>query len=173
MRTWNFDPTQYEARDFALIPEGDHRVTITDVTEKQYSTGNEGLQITFEVSGYTSNLWYHLILDPNDIQKTNQRIGMFFDSFGITNYNLSCYEDWVGKSGAVRVKHSAYNGKINATVPFCLSRSQQAKFPDFNSSNTNHQCKVSNNGVSSNKQQNRFDGFNNQPFTVEEFSRIF
>ena len=128
MRTWNFDPTQYEARDFALIPEGDYRVTITDVTEKQYSTGNEGLQITFEVAGYTSNLWYHLILDPNDIQKTNQRIGMFFDSFGITNYNLSCYEDWVGKSGAVRVKHSAYNGKINATVPFCLSRSQQEKF---------------------------------------------
>ena len=112
----------------ALIPEGDHRVRITDVSEKLYSSGNEGFQITFEVAGYTSNLWYHLILDPSDIQKTNQRIGMFFDSFGIKNYDLSCCEDWIGKSGAVRVKHSAYNGKINATVPFCLSRSQQEKF---------------------------------------------
>lgn len=128
MRNWNYDPSQYEARNFALIPEGDHRVRITDVSEKLYSSGNEGFQITFEVAGYTSNLWYHLILDPSDIQKTNQRIGMFFDSFGIKNYDLSCCEDWIGKSGAVRVKHSAYNGKINATVPFCLSRSQQEKF---------------------------------------------
>ena len=53
---------------------------------------------------------------------------MFFDSFGIDNYDFSDYEHWVGKTGVVRVKHSSYNGKINATVPFCLSRGQQEKF---------------------------------------------
>ena len=131
MANWTFNSNEYTAREFALIPEGDHRVRITDVSEKIYATGNEGFQITLEVNGHGSKLWYHLILDPIEHQKTNQRLGMFFDSFGITDYDLSHYDNWVGRDGAVRVRHGAYKGSVAAQVAFCLNRSQQNRLPGW------------------------------------------
>lgn len=125
---WNFNPSEYTERDFALIPEGDHRVRINSVVEKVFSTGNEGFEIMLDVSGFNSKLWYYLVLDPKESAKTNQRLGMFFDSFDIHDYNLSRYNDWVGKDGAVRVKHNVYNSRKTANVVFCLSRKQQDKF---------------------------------------------
>lgn len=125
---WNFNPSEYTSRDFALIPEGDHKVRINSVVEKVFSTGNEGFEIMLDVSGFNSKLWYYLVLDPKESAKTNQRLGMFFDSFDIHDYNLSRYNDWIGRDGAVRVKHSLYNGNKSANVVFCLSRKQQDKF---------------------------------------------
>ena len=133
MANWTFNASDYTARNFELIPEGDHRVRILDVTEKVYSTGNEGFQITLEVAGHNSRIWYNLILDRMEPQKTNQRIGMFFDSFGITNFDLNRYETWIGLAGAVRVKHNSYGGKLTANVLFCLSRSQQDRLPKWES----------------------------------------
>ena len=127
MANWNYNRNEYSARNFAPIPEGDYRVTISNVTEKLFNSGNEGFEITFEVLNHKSKLWYYLVLDPNDSKKTNQRIGMFFDSFAIHDEDLSHYEDWIGRDGAVRVKHNIYNGKKTANVLFCLSRSQQDK----------------------------------------------
>lgn len=168
MATWNYNSNEYTVRNFAPIPEGDYRVTISNVTEKLFSSGNEGFEITFEVPNHNSKLWYYLVLDPRDSKKTNQRIGMFFDSFAIHNEDLSHYNDWLGKDGAVRVKHNLYNGEIKASVAFCLSRSQQQKFPDF-SSNTNQQNMTPNHGVSSYGQQNQFNGFSNRFVTNTGF----
>ena len=56
---------------------------------------------------------------------------MFFDSFGITNFDLNRYETWIGLAGAVRVKHNSYGGKLTANVLFCLSRSQQDRLPKW------------------------------------------
>lgn len=131
MANWTFNSNDYTAREFALIPEGDHRVRITKVLEKVFSTGNEGFEITLEVNGHNSKLWYYLILDPMDRQKTNQRLGMFFDSFAITDYNLSKYDNWVGNDGAVRVRHGAYKGAMTAQVAFCLGRKQQDRLPGW------------------------------------------
>ena len=128
MLNWNYNSNEYIARDFALIPEGDHKVCISSVVEKVFSTGKEGFEITLDVSGFDSKLWYYLVLDSNETAKTNQRLGMFFDSFDIHDYNLSCYNDWIGRDGAVRVKHGLYNGNKSANVVFCLSRKQQEKF---------------------------------------------
>lgn len=129
MANWNFDPTQYEENAFAPIPAGDHRVRIFEVVEKKFSSGNEGFEITLEVSGHSGKLWYYLVLNPADPKKTNQRLGSFFDSFGITDYNLDHYKKWEGKLGAVRVKHEEYNGANTAKVAFCLSRKNQDKLP--------------------------------------------
>ena len=131
MANWTFDSNDYTAREFALIPEGDHRVRITKVVEKIFNSGKEGFEITLDVNGHNSKLWYYLVLDPMDRQKTNQRLGMFFDSFVITDYNLSNYDNWVGRDGAVRVKHGSYMGTITAQVAFCLSRCQQDKMPQW------------------------------------------
>lgn len=127
MANWNFNPSEYTARNFELTPEGDYKVIINNIEEKVFSTGNEGFEITLDVAGFNSKLWYYLVLDPNNTTKTNQRIGMFFDSFAIQDYNLSNYNNWIGKDGAVRVRHNTYNGSITANVAFCLSRSQQGK----------------------------------------------
>jgi hypothetical protein len=86
-------------------------------------------EITLDVSGYGSKLWYYLVLDPSDPKKTNQRIGTFFDSFGITDYNMMNYPRWKGKIGAVRVVHEEYNGENQAKVRFCLNRKNQEKLP--------------------------------------------
>ena len=127
MANWTYNANDYTARNFELIPEGNHRVRIKNVIEKVFSTGNEGFEITLDVPGYNSKLWYYLILDPTEPAKTNQRLGMFFDSFNICDFDLSHHENWIGKDGAVRVKHNIYNGKKTANVLFCLSRSQQDK----------------------------------------------
>ena len=118
MANWTFNSNDYTAREFALIPEGDHRVRITKVVETVFNSGKEGFEITFDVNGHNSKLWYYLVLDPMDRQKTNQRLGMFFDSFAIGDYNLSNYDSWVGRDGAVRVKHGGYMGTI--TLPRSL-----------------------------------------------------
>jgi hypothetical protein len=131
MANWTFNSNDYTARDFALIPEGDYRVRITKVVEKVFNSGNEGFEITLDVNGQSSRLWYYLILDPMDRQRTNQRLGMFFNSFDISDYNLSNYDAWVGKDGAVRVKHGSYMGTITAQVAFCLGRKQQDRLPKW------------------------------------------
>lgn len=129
MANWTFNPNEYSANEFSIIPTGDHRVRINDVVEKTFSSGNEGFEITLDVSGHNGKLWYYLVLDRNDTKKTNQRVGTFFESFGITDYDLSHFRGWVGKIGGVRVKHEEYNGSNSAKVAFCLSRKNQDKLP--------------------------------------------
>ena len=126
----------YNEKDFkinentnALIPEGDHRVVVRKVTVKSYSTGTEGFEIMLDVSGYPRKLWHRIIIDSSNPEKTNHHLGKFFESFGITDYDLNRYEGWVGKDGAVRVKHDSYNGSMSAKVLFCITRAYQAKLP--------------------------------------------
>lgn len=173
MAAWTYNSNDYSARNFAPIPEGDYRVMITDVTEELFSSGNEGFKITLDVPNHKSKLWYYLVLDPSDSKKTNQRIGMFFDSFAIQDEDLSHYENWLGKDGAVRVRHSQYNGEIKAGVAFCLSRSQQKKFLGFNSGHTNQQDRTTQHSSSPGEQQNRFNGFSNHPAARMGFPEDF
>ena len=126
---WIFNPNEYEAKEFSIIPAGDHRVRITGVEQKMFKSGNSGFEITLEVSGHGGSLWFYLVLDPADTKKTNQRIGTFFESFGIVDYDLSHYRNWIGKVGGVRVKHEEYNGSQSAKVAFCLNRKNQDKLP--------------------------------------------
>ena len=129
MATWNFDPSMYEEQDFQIIPVGDHRVRIFDVAERTFNSGNEGYEITLAVNGYNSKLWYYLVLDRNDPKKTNQRIGDFFNSFGIADRSMGTGKQWVGKAGAVRVKHEEYNGNMSAKVAYVINRKNQDKLP--------------------------------------------
>ncbi len=137
MLNWKYNSNDYTARNFELIPEGDHLVRINTVEERLFNSGNEGFEITLDVSGSNSKLWYYLIIDPSNPSKTNQRLGMFFDSFNISDFDLSHFRNWIGKDGAVRVKHNLYNGSVKANVLFCLSRSQQSKFTKPFTSPTN------------------------------------
>ena len=134
--TWIFNANEYEEKGFSIIPEGDFRARIVDVVQKTFRSGNPGMEITLEVSGHSGRLWHYIVLDHSDTKKTNQRIGSFFDSFGITDPNLSNYRSWIGKVGAVRVKHEDYNGNTSAKVAFCLSKKNQDKLPPAQFGNT-------------------------------------
>ena len=134
MANWTFDPSQYQEQNFALIPVGDHRVRIEDVVERQFKSGNVGFEITLAVNGYNSKLWFYLVLDPSNPKQTNQRLGEFFLSFGITNLTVGNGRQWIGATGAVRVKHEEYNGSMNAKVAYCLNPKNQEKLPAWQGS---------------------------------------
>lgn len=131
MINWTYNSNDFKINENtkALIPEGDHRVVVNRVTVKTYSSGNEGFEIMLDVSGYPGKLWHRIIMDPSNPEKTNHHLGKFFESFGITNYDLNCYDEWVGKDGAVRVKHEAFGDSVSAKVIFCITRAYQAKLP--------------------------------------------
>jgi hypothetical protein len=135
MANWNFDATQYKEQDFSIIPTGDHRVRIEDVIEKKFNSGNEGYEITLSVNGHNSKLWFYLVLDASNIERTNQRIGEFFNSFGITNTAMGTGKQWIGAVGAVRVKHEEYNGNMNAKVAYCIGKSRQDKLEPWKNAN--------------------------------------
>ena len=131
MANWNFNPADYEERDFAPIPEGNHRVRIMDVVEKVFKSGNQGYEITLEVSGHKGKLWHDLVLNPQNVKQTNQNIGAFFNSFGITSTALGNGQQWIGKVGAAKVKHEEYNGSTSAKVQYLISRNKQDELPPW------------------------------------------
>lgn len=127
MANWTFDPSQYEERHFEVIPQGDYRARVADVVEKTFKSGNSGYEITMEINGYNSKLRMYLVLDPSNVAQTNQRIGDFFTSFGITNPAMGTGKQWIGAAGAVRVKHELYNGENQAKIAYCIARNRQEK----------------------------------------------
>lgn len=127
MANWNYDPSQYKEKNFEIIPVGDYRARITDVAEKTFNSGNQGYEITLEINGYNAKMWFYLVLDSSNVAQTNQRIGDFFNSFGITGNAMGSGRQWIGKVGAVRVKHEQYNGENRAKVAYCLNQSRQEK----------------------------------------------
>lgn len=129
MANWTYDPSQYKEKSFELIPAGDYRARVTDVVEKTYSSGNSGYEMTLAINGYNSHLWLRLVLDPSNPAQTNQRIGDFFNSFGITSPAMGTGKQWIGACGAVRVKHKERNGNTYAEVAYCINRSRQDNLP--------------------------------------------
>lgn len=129
MANWTFDPSQYSEKNFEIIPAGDYRARISDVVEKTFSSGNQGYEITLDINGYNSKMWFYLVLDASNPSQTNQRIGDFFNSFGITTPAMGTGKQWIGTVGAVRVKHEPYNGENRAKVAYCIARNRQDKLP--------------------------------------------
>ena len=129
MANWTFDPSQYSEKNFEIIPAGDYRARIEDVVEKTFSSGNQGYEITLSINGYNSKMWFYLVLDKSNPAQTNQRIGEFFDSFGITTRTFGNGKQWIGSVGAVRVKHETYKGENRAKVAYVIAKNRQDKLP--------------------------------------------
>ena len=127
MAQWTYDPSQYEEKSFEIIPAGDYRARVSDVVEKTFNSGNQGYEITLEINGYNSRMWFYLVLDASNVAQTNQRIGDFFNSFGITNPAMGTGRQWIGAAGAVRIKHEEYQGQTRAKVAYCIARNRQDK----------------------------------------------
>ena len=124
---WNYDATDYNENSYVVIPEGIHRARISKAEEKTYNSGREGVAITFDISGYSGKVFYNLVFMAEDKAQTNQKLGSLFNSFGITpSMNLST---WIGKVGAISVKHEEYQGEKQARFHYCVNRNKQENLP--------------------------------------------
>lgn len=135
MANWTFDPSQYKEKNFEIIPQGDYRARIADVVEKTFNSGNSGYEITLDINGYNSKMWFYLVLDPSNAAQTNQRIGEFFDSFAIKGTSMGSGKQWVGSVGAVRIKHEAYKGENRAKVAYVIARNRQENLAPWKGGN--------------------------------------
>lgn len=142
MANWSYDPSQYQEKNFEQIPVGDYRARIADVVEKKFSSGNQGYEITLDINGYNSKMWFYLVLDASNPAQTNQRIGEFFNSFGITSPAMGSGKQWVGSVGAVRIKHELYQGENKAKVAYVIARNRQEKLAPWKNTGTPAQAQA-------------------------------
>ena len=134
MVNWNFNSADYEEQSFKPIPIGDHRVRIASAEEQTSSSGRQMIKLVLDVSGYSSTIWHFLVFMPENQKLTNQKLGEFWNSFGIPqgNFNLN---SWVGKVGAAKVKHEEYNGETNAKIAYFINKNKQENLPAWRDAN--------------------------------------
>ena len=149
---WNFNATDYTENNFKPIPVGDHRVRIQSAEEQTSQAGNQMIKLVLDVSGYTSTIWHWIVFMPDKKELTNQKLGEFWNSFGIQqgNFNL---QSWVGKVGAAKVKHETRDGNENAKIAYFISKDRQDKLPAWQDGNGNKASAT--------------NGFTEMPFEVD------
>jgi hypothetical protein len=86
------------------------------------------IKLVLDVSGHNATIWHFVVLNPDNQELTNQKLGELFSSFGIQpgNFNLA---GWVGKVGAAKVKHELYEGEANAKISYFIGKDRQDKLP--------------------------------------------
>ena len=125
---WNFNAEDFEEQSFKPIPVGDHRVRIASVEEGRSNSGNQMIKLVLDVSGHNATIWHWIVFLPDNQKLTNQKLGEFWNSFGIELGNLNI-NTWIGKVGAAKVKHEEYNGETNAKIAYFISKDRQDKLP--------------------------------------------
>jgi len=138
MGYWESRPNIYKEHNFIEIPEGSHRVLITNVEVERFPTSKKRCyEITLKVSGQHGRLWFYLWYDPNDMTKTEKVFSSFYNSFHIQSQSTRSYRKWIGKMGAVYVEHNygpsqrLQEGEYEAKVSCCLDVRLQAKLPPW------------------------------------------
>jgi hypothetical protein len=128
---WNYNPEDYTPNTSGILAEGDYRVCISSAMPTTAKTGTHGLEITLDVNGHSNNLKHYIWFNPNDVQRTNQKLGQFFNSFDIGPNEQNSCAPWCDKKGAVHVVHSEYKGRTIAKVAYCIERDKQDKLPEW------------------------------------------
>lgn len=138
MGYWESRPNVYKEHNFIEIPEGSHRVLITNVEVERFPASKKRCyEITLKVSGHPGKLWYYLWYDSNDMLKTDKVFSSFYNSFQIQKRSTRSYKKWVGKMGAVYVEHNygpfkhLQEGEYEAKVAYCLNTRQQMNLPPW------------------------------------------
>lgn len=126
MVSWNFNASDYEEKSFKPIPVGDHRVRIFDAVEKVSNSGNDMIEVTLEVSGHSGKVWHYLVLKKDDVKRTNQKLGEFWNSFGIPMGNFAL-ATWKGKVGGAKIVHEEYAGSLRPRIAYLLNKDRQEK----------------------------------------------
>ena len=131
MLSWTYNKEQYNEESVSLINPGNHSVEVVSARETWSKNGNEGIEIIYYVNGQTKKLKHYIWYDRNCVERTNQRLGEFFNSFDIKENEWNNCLLWIGKRGAVNVVHDEYKGHTIAKVAFCIKREFQKNLPDW------------------------------------------
>lgn len=123
---WKFERQEQQ---FEQIPVGKHRVRIASAEKAISKNGNDMLTLSFDVSGYSSKIWHHIVFMVEHPEITNRNLTAVFDSFGISDgdFNLA---NWIGKAGGVMTKEDEYGTKVR----YFLSKKQQEELPAWKDS---------------------------------------
>ena len=135
MVNWNFNAADYEEQSYKPIPIGDHRVRIASAEEQTSNSGRQMIKLILEVSGYNATIWHYLVFMTENQKLTNQKLGAFWNSFGIPQGNFSL-NSWIGKVGAAKVKHEEYNGESTAKIAYFINKDRQDKLPAWRDANS-------------------------------------
>lgn len=119
------------APSYEVIPEGEHRVRIAEVERAVSKNGRDMLVLKMDVSGYDSKLFYYIVFMQDKPEITNRILTQFFDSFKDIREGDCDTEHWIGKVGAVKVKHEDYDGKTQAKVHYFIDVGKQEKLPPW------------------------------------------
>jgi len=123
--SWNY---QREEQQFAIIPEGEYRVRIRKADKAVSKKGRNMIVLEFDVSGRNETLYHYITFLDDHPEITNRNLTQFFDSFkDIADGDLNM-SNWIGKVGAVKIKHeeSDYNGgTTQARIHYFIAASKQ------------------------------------------------
>ena len=134
MANWKYNPENYNASGFGLIPEGNYRVRIESALEKTSRSGKDMIELTLAVSGYNSKIWYYLVFDSSSeqmTQMTDQRLGSIYDSFRIEpgDFNM---DNWEGQTGGAHIRQRADDsGTMRSEVSYFLSHKKVDALPEW------------------------------------------
>lgn len=137
---WNYNSNHYSEENVSLINPGNHRVEVVSARETWSKNGNEGIEIIYNVNGYSKKLKHYIWYDRKCVERTNQRLGEFFNSFDIQQDEWNNCLHWVGKRGAVNVVHDEYKGHMIAKVAFCIKREFQGNLAAWGNENSGSQA---------------------------------
>lgn len=120
---WNYDPKKYDPNvTFTPIPEGKHRLKISEVESVLSKNGKEMIKVVFRVKDYTGRLYTYFVNGDN----FQSSIDPFFGSFGIDPTTaLDDLDAWIGLQGAGEVEHRDYQGKKQARIKEFIQREEQ------------------------------------------------
>lgn len=124
--SWDF---KREETKFEVLPEGQYRVRIKSADKAVSKVGNDMLVLQFEVSGSTTILYHYITFLNDKPEITNRMLTSFFDSFKDIKEGDFNMQNWIGKVGAVKVKHEEYNGDTTAKISYFIHKDKQADLP--------------------------------------------
>ncbi len=139
MLNWKYNPEDYGK--IQPIEPGKYRVRIEKAEEAvSKNTGKNMIKMTLKVSGHNQLVWHYIVfpmedehgnINPEEKERTNNKLGRIFDSFNIEQGNLNL-TSWQGKVGAADIKNEVDNrGEMRSAINFFLRRKDQAGLPPW------------------------------------------
>jgi hypothetical protein len=129
MIPWDYDGNKYSKEDvYPLAPEGEYPVKILDVKFKVSTTDKDMYVMRLGVVDKPGTLFYNLVFEPDNKDRTNQNLGRIFDSFAIPAGELDTNK-WINKVGAAKIKHEpdTYRGGDKASIERFLTQERQVE----------------------------------------------
>ncbi len=124
MAMWDYTTPKKEE-----IADGDYRLKIFKAEYVQSKTGKMMLRLCCNISGYETSINYHIILDPNNRERTNRNLQSMFYSFGIPEGDMNV-TTYVEKEGAGRIERDPNNPEYS-NIKYLIYGKRKDDLPPF------------------------------------------